>query len=153
MSNSNDTALIVTETKLVVRRTYNAVSERVFQAWVDPVDLGKWFCPGGDWSVHVEKVDLRLGGEFSLSFGPEGESPFLETGAYRVITPPSQLSFLTTLRRDGAIISLTDCDVSFLDLGDKTEVTLIESGGDRNFVDQRAQGWGATMDNLHPVLV
>ena len=65
---------------------------------------------------------------------------------------PDRLAFTTTLQRDGAVVSLTDCDIGFLDLGEMTEVTLIEKGGDRNFAAERAGGWGATLDNLHRVL-
>ncbi len=151
MSNRKEEAFFVNETKLVVRRVYPAVVERVFQAWVDPVDLSKWFCPGADWSVDVESVDLRIGGSFSLSFAPPGESPFVEKGAYRIVDVPDRLAFTTTLHRDGALVSLTDCDIRFLDLGDETEVTLLEKGGDRNFANERAQGWGATLDNLYRV--
>jgi uncharacterized protein YndB with AHSA1/START domain len=152
MNNSSDATFYVTETKLVVRRTYNAPAERVFQAWVDPVDLAKWFSPGPDWIVEVQKSDLRIGGEFKVTFGPKGEVPYLETGAYREITPPYRLSFLTTLHLEGALVSLTDCEISFLDLGATTEVTLVETGGDREQAEQRAEGWGSTMDNLHRAL-
>lgn len=152
MNTSSDATFFVTETKLVVRRVYSAPSERVFQAWVDPADLGQWFCPGADWSIDVDSVDLRIGGAFSLSFAPPGETPFVETGAYREIRVPDRLAFTTALRREGALISLTDCDIGFLDLGGTTEVTLIETGGDRKFSAERAEGWGATLDNLHRVL-
>ena len=152
MMTSGDATFFVTETKLVVRRTYPAVSERVFQAWIDPDDLAKWFSPGADWAINVEKVDLRIGGEFRLTFGPEGEDPFVEIGAYREILPATRLAFLTTLRRGNKIFSVTDCVVDFLDLGDSTEVTLIDRGGDRSAAADRAEGWGATLDNLHRVL-
>src|SRR3954453_16096199 len=51
---------------LQVRRTFNAPRERVFQAWIDPEQLGRWLKGPGRRSAHAE-VDARVGGEFRIT--------------------------------------------------------------------------------------
>jgi uncharacterized protein YndB with AHSA1/START domain len=152
MTNANDATFYVNRSKLLVRRTYNAPAERVFKAWVDPEDMRKWYTPKGHWNVDVRSMDLRIGGGYQVFFGPEGETPYVEAGGYEEITPPYRLVFLAELSRDGGLIGVTRCDISFFDLGDQTEVTMIETGGDPAHAEERAEGWSGTMDNLYKII-
>ena len=143
---------ICTETKLMLRRSFAAPVERVFRAWIDPSDLGVWYSPDVAWPVKIKNFDLRTGGGFTAEFGPQGETPYVELTEYRVIEPPTRLSFLAHLSQRGKLIELTLCDVEFLSLGDTTEVTLFEAGGNRTTLQDRERGWGQTLDNIDRVL-
>ena len=53
------------ETELVVRRVIPVARERVFAAWLDPVSLARWMCPGPVVGADVE-LDPRVGGKFRI---------------------------------------------------------------------------------------
>ena len=145
--------MTTTEAKQVVlRRTYDAPSERVFEAWTDPALLARWYTPGDGWEMSVLELDLRVGGRFLVRFGAPGETPYEESGEYLEIRRPARLAFTTILRRAGEIIEETRCEVDFLDLGGRTEVVLTEVGSDPAHLEDRRQGWGETLDHLYPVL-
>jgi uncharacterized protein YndB with AHSA1/START domain len=76
---------------LVVRRLLSAPRERVFAAWLDPVSLAQWMCPGGVTSATVQ-VDPRVGGKFRIVMQHPGGAEE-HWGEYLVIEPPERLSF------------------------------------------------------------
>jgi len=56
------------------------------------------------------------------------------------------------MTHDGAFVCITKVEIGLMDLGGKTELTLIETGAEPSAVDDRAGGWGRTLDNLVRVL-
>ena len=48
--------------KLVVRRTFAASVERVYEAWTDPAAIRRWFCPG-DMTVPEAEADVDVTAE------------------------------------------------------------------------------------------
>src|SRR5436305_1640119 len=64
----------------VIRR-FNASPERIFDAWLDPVQAGKWLfaTPSGK-MVRVE-IDARIGGLFTIVERRDGED-VKHTGEY-----------------------------------------------------------------------
>ena len=45
-------------------------------------------------------------------------------------------------------VAITCYTVDLVDLGDKTELTLTESGGTPEQLEERAGGWSGTLENL-----
>jgi len=134
--------------QLFLRRTYAAPIQRVFQAWIDVNDLIRWFTPNPQWPARVRDLDVRVGGGFVAEFGPPGESPWVERSQYREIDPPDRLVLLGHMTRDGAHVAITRCEIRLVDLGGSTELTLTESGSSPELLEDRAGGWGGTLDNL-----
>jgi len=56
-----------TSTQLVLRRTFSASPERLFEAWTTPDILTKFLGPGEVDVVDV-KADARVGGKYSITF-------------------------------------------------------------------------------------
>ncbi len=137
---------------LVLRRTYPAPRERVFRAWTDEKELEKWYTPGDGWSVHVTEFSLRVGGQYRVEFGPPGAVPYVETGVYETIDPPSQLVFRTRLTYGDTLLAETHCTIDFIDRGDTTDLVMTETGFPIESRDDRMRGWSETLDHLFAAL-
>ena len=137
--------------QLVLRRVYAGAREDVFNAWTDRALLERWYTPGDGWQVSVTELDVRVGGRYCVLFGPPGASPYEESGEYLEIVPPARLAFTTVLRHEGELIAETRCQVDFVDLAGQTEVVLTEDGVASEDMEDRARGWGETLDHLYAV--
>jgi|GWRWMinimDraft_15_1066023.scaffolds.fasta_scaffold32256_1 uncharacterized protein YndB with AHSA1/START domain len=135
-------------TKLRLQRTYAAPRHRVFQAWIDVNDLVQWYTPDPSSPARVSDVNVSIGGGFVAAFGPAGETPWIERVQYREIDPPHRISMLGHMTRDGVHVAITRYAVDLVDLGDTTELTLTESGGTPEQLEDRASGWSGTLENL-----
>ncbi len=60
--------------QLVIERTIGASPERVFEAFIDPVQLEKWWWPNG-FTCPAAEVDLRIGGKYRLAMEWPGSIP------------------------------------------------------------------------------
>ena len=52
-------------TAVHVRRTIEALPERIYRAWLDPQLLGRWSAPAG-FTVRKAEVDECVGGRLSI---------------------------------------------------------------------------------------
>ena len=77
------------ERELVVTRTFNAPARIVFEAWTRPELFKQWWLPKSmGMSLRSLEMDVRVGGQYRLEFGPNGMAFF---GTYLEVTPPSRL--------------------------------------------------------------
>lgn len=122
---------------LVVRRLIPVPREQVFAAWLDPVSLAQWMCPGSVTGATVE-VDPRVGGEFRIVMHhAQGDEE--HRGAYLAIEPPSLLSFTwisahTDHRSTVVTVELTE-------QGSGTELILTHRRLPSAEVDAHRRGW------------
>lgn len=137
---------------LLIKRIYPAPIHRVFQAWIDVNDLVRWFTPDASQPARVSDLDVREGGGFVAMFGPAGEAPWVEKVQYRKIDPPEHLVMLGHMTREGAHVCLARYDIRLTDLGGATELALLETGAPPEALEDRAGGWGGTLDNLGTLL-
>lgn len=138
--------------QLLLKRTYAAPVHRVFQAWVDVNDLVRWFTPNLAEPARVSELDVRQGGGFMAKFGPPGEPTWDERVQYLEIDPPHRLLMLGHMTREGGHVCIARYEVSFSGNGETTEMTLLETGSPPDALEDRAGGWGGTLDNLATVL-
>ena len=84
------------KTDLVLERIVDVPCELVWNAWTQPEQLKKWFCPD-PWKATECEIDLRPGGIFrTLMRGPEGEtSPHI--GCYLEVVPNERLVWTDAL--------------------------------------------------------
>jgi uncharacterized protein YndB with AHSA1/START domain len=122
---------------LVVRRVLPVARERVFDAWLDPVSLAQWMCPGSVTGATVE-LDPRVGGRFRIVMRhPQGEVE--HWGEYLAIERPSLLSFTwlsvnTDRRRTVVTVELLERDGG-------TELVLTHRRLPATQVDAHRRGW------------
>ncbi len=75
---------------LTIERVLDAPVEKLWECWTSPERLGEWFCPK-PWYVSDVCLDMRPGGECSMTMnGPNGER-FENVGVYLVVEPKRRL--------------------------------------------------------------
>lgn len=132
---------------LILKRRLRADPARVFRAWTNPEDLGRWFGPGPA-EVTKAEVDLREGGRYHIVFRTvdDGESHDV-SGEYREVVPDEKLVFTWCWISTPERVSLVT--VTCKPDGDGTILTLLhEQFFDEAARDRHAWGWNGSLDKL-----
>jgi len=132
---------------LVVRRTIPVPREDLFAAWLDPVSLATWMCPGEGRSTA--EVTPRVGGSFRIVM-EHGEEQVEHTGTYLTIDPPARLSFTWISPFTDMLPSVVT--VEFHTRGDGTEVVLTHERLPARHVEAHKKGWGEILAKLEMAL-
>src|SRR5947199_10076479 len=69
---------------LRLERVYAAPPEVVFDAFTDPDVQKELYADAPDWVVE-SACDLRVGGRWTIAFGPPGDPPARETNVFQVV--------------------------------------------------------------------
>ena len=141
---------------LLITRTFNARRERVFDAWLDPNQIGNWIGPR-QIKAEVQELSAKVGGRYRIQMrGLDGSDGPVVGGEYREIVRPQRLVFTWMWDAShpmGHSGHETLVTLTFRDLGGKTEMTLrqeaFESTASR---DSHNQGWGGSFDKLGDML-
>ena len=123
------------DTRLVLRRTYDAPLDAVWAAWTEPAKMKHWMAPADAYEESEVAVDLRVG------------------GAYREIEPPRKLVYTWAWESTPERESLVT--VELRPDGGGTELLLTHQRFfDRDARDRHQQGWIGCLDrlarHLHP---
>jgi uncharacterized protein YndB with AHSA1/START domain len=123
----------------------------VFNAWVSPEVLRRWWGAGPDWTSPSVEIDLRPGGRYRLSMEDPSGSVQTVGGRYVEVDPPRRLVFTWAWESDGA----DDDDETLVTVefhepaAGETRVVLTHSGfagaGPR---DRHREGWELCIANL-----
>jgi uncharacterized protein YndB with AHSA1/START domain len=141
------------ENPLQLTRTFAAPRDRVFRAWTDAREFAQWFHPTADYKTVITRLDLRVGGKYSLEMHHKGGNIHRLNGSYEEIQPPEKLVF-TWCWNDGEAFRESIVTVAFKDLGGTTEVSLTH----KNLLTAEArekhnQGWIGCFGQLENYLV
>jgi uncharacterized protein YndB with AHSA1/START domain len=137
---------------LRVERMFDAAPEVVFDAFTDPEAQRELYADAPDWVVEAE-CDLRVGGRWTIAFGPPGGAPARETNVFQVVDRPRRLVYASTMTMpDGSRVD-TGMQVTFEEERGGTRVTIIQRG----FVtpqlrDDFTSGWASILDGLGRVV-
>ncbi|TPG24611.1 SRPBCC family protein [Variovorax guangxiensis] len=131
-----------------ITRTYPVTPDKVWRAWTDPQALSQWFGPGTLPSHATAVIDLRVGGEYLISFAaPDGETHTV-SGVYQEVEPARRLVF--TFAWKGTPDRVSRVTLELAPAGGGTELRFVH---DRFFNqkarDDHARGWPVFFDNLH----
>lgn len=144
------------DSKLEVKRIFNAPIEKVWDAWTNPKSMMQWKSPESMRTTNVQ-VDLKVGGSYSVTM--EGKTPHDNTdikgtvsGVYKEIEKPTRLVFTWTWDWQPEATTVT---VNLKKVDDtKTEVTLIHEGFETaESKAQHNQGWESTFTKLDTFLI
>ncbi len=134
---------------LVLRRTYKASRERVFDAWTKPEIAAKFMGPG-DHAARDIKMDVREGGSYSITMESVDGEKLLVRGKYREVRRPERLSMTWSWEEDDPkdeIESLLTLEFNQVDSG--TEVVLThEQLASVESAERHKEGWTAILDQL-----
>jgi uncharacterized protein YndB with AHSA1/START domain len=138
---------------LRLERTYDAAPEVVFDAFTDPEAQQELYADAPDWIVEAT-CDLRVGGRWTIAFGPAGSTPARETNVFQVVDRPRRLVYASTMAMpDGSNID-TSMEVTFEEEARRTRLTIVQRGfptPERR--EEFAGGWSSILDRLLRVVV
>jgi glutathione S-transferase len=128
-----------------VRRVIKAPREAIFAAWTDPASMRHWLAPRS-LTVASVKVDLRVGGAYSLVMRMENED-VPHHGVYREIAPPERLAF--TWISGGTQQRETLVTIELHEHPDGTELVLThERLPTADQVTRHTTGWTSIVEKL-----
>ncbi len=140
-----------TSMKLKVSRVVRAKRERVFEAWIKPEFMQKWFCPQ-NLIVDEVKAAARVGGKYRIAMKDvERGKIFTTSGIYHEIIPNQKLVFSWSFDAPDQTNSLVT--VTFEDQSGGTKITVLhERYSDMKGEDTHLQGWTSALENLEKQL-
>ncbi len=141
--------LVAAPVLVQVSRRFPVSASTVYDAWLDPAQLGQWmFGPGvrDEEIVHLQ-VDPRVGGTFSFAVRRQGVE-FDHSGTYRELVRPERLVFTWGIRGQS-----TDESVVTLEIrsdGDGCELTLTHVMDPKwaEFASRTEAGWTRMLGKL-----
>jgi uncharacterized protein YndB with AHSA1/START domain len=137
---------------LKLERLFDAAPEVVFDAFTDPEAQKELYAAAPDWIVRSE-CDLRVGGQWTIEFGPPGATPALEVCVFEVVERPGRLVYTSTMTMpDGSSLD-TRTQVAFDDDNGQTRLTIVQSGfPTAGLRDEFLDGWRGILDGLGRVV-
>jgi uncharacterized protein YndB with AHSA1/START domain len=134
---------------LRLERVYDADPETVFDAFTDPEAQRELYADAPDWVVE-SACDLRVGGSWTITFGPPGAEPARETSVFKVVERPRRLVYVSTMRMPDGTAFDTDVEVGFEEVEPgRTRLTLVQRGfPGPELRDELAGGWPSILDGL-----
>jgi uncharacterized protein YndB with AHSA1/START domain len=137
--------------ELRLERVFDAPREVVFDAFVDPAAQHDLYADAPNWVVESE-CDLRVGGRWTIVFGPPGCEPARETNLFEEVERPHRLVYRSTMALPGGSILDTRLQVTFEPEGSKTRMTIVQSGfPTAEMRDEYGSGWASILDALERV--
>jgi uncharacterized protein YndB with AHSA1/START domain len=136
-----------------MERVYDAPPETVFDAFTDPDAQRELYADAPDWTV-TSACDLRVGGRWTIEFGPPGGPAALETCVFQVVDRPRRLVYASTMGMPDGTTFDTDVEVLFDEEPDgRTRLTILQRGfPTRGLRDEIADGWPSILDGLGRVV-
>lgn len=127
------------EPRVRIQEAFDAPRERVFDAWVRPEMLERWFAPHGC-SLRIERLDARTGGGFHWCIDDPAFGECWTIGSYIEVVRPERIVFTSVIAdasgqpatpasqgHDPEWPAETAVRVTFDERGGQTVVTLEQS--------------------------
>lgn len=133
---------------VTVTHRFAASAERVFDAWLDPVMLGKWMFgpPLRDEVVLHVAIDAKVGGAFSFLVQRQGME-IDHIGKYLEIERPRRLVFSWGTAQDGAS-SRVIVEIVATSVGCDLTLTHEIDPDWAQFKDRAAEAWAKMLASL-----
>jgi uncharacterized protein YndB with AHSA1/START domain len=137
---------------LRVEHWFDAAPEEVFDAYTDPDAQREWYQDQPGWVVEAE-CDLRVGGRWTVAFGPPGSDPYRETNVFEQVDRPWRLVYTSTVTMPDGSSFDTGMEVILEELGGRTRMTIHHTGFPSAEVrDDHLGGWPGFLDRLERVV-
>ncbi len=138
------------DTTLTLVRRFTAPPERVFDAFVDPKQLRRWFAPDG-FEFEAIRTDPKTGLPVSfVMVGTASAARYAFDLLFEVVDRPQRIRWCSVwgagFPEPGRRTTVT---IEFRDTGEGTEITLVQEGfDDRETRDEHGRGWGGGLQKL-----
>lgn len=110
-----------------LQRLIDAPIDETFHHWTDSGTRRRWCAPNDQWFAEAES-DLRVGGTWSVSFGPTAEEMYRVHGVYEEIDRPNRLVYSSVFRYPDGRSFETRTTVTFEARASQTLLTFIDAG-------------------------
>lgn len=130
--------------RVAVSRRFDAPPERVFDAWLDPENAGRWLFATSDGEPVRCEIDPRVGGGFRID-ERRGASVAEHFGEYVEIDRPRRLAFdfWTGFGEERTRVTVTVAPD-----GDGSRLTLDHEGVWADYEERTREGWTMILDGL-----
>ena len=137
---------------LRVERWFDATPEEVFDAYTDPAAQREWYQDQPGWIVQAE-CDLRVGGQWTVAFGPPGAEPYRETNVFKQVDRPRRLVYTSRVTMPDGSGFDTGMVVTFQERDGRTQMTIVHTGfPSAELRDDHQGGWPGFLDRLERVV-
>jgi uncharacterized protein YndB with AHSA1/START domain len=137
--------------KLVIKRSYDAPIDVVWEAWADPARAKAWWGPRG-FIAPVVELDERPGGKWRAKMVAPDGTELWQHGVYREIIPKKRIvyTFIWNQEPDHEMV----VTVEFSPQGNGTGITFQQTGfkSDGELEGHRG-GWNESFDRLNEYLL
>lgn len=139
--------------ELRFERVIAALPERVFAAFTDPEGQREFYGKDTPGWVVESACDLRVGGVWSIAFGPSRGELYRHRHEFQVIEPPRRILMTTTeTRLDGSNFE-TSSEFTFASHAQGTLMTMTQTGFQTaELRDEHTVGVPHAFDRLEDVL-
>jgi uncharacterized protein YndB with AHSA1/START domain len=137
---------------LHIEHLFEAAPEVVFDAFTDPEAQKELYADAPDWIVESH-CDLRVDGEWMISFGPPGREPAVERNVFQQVDRPTRLAYRSTMTLPDGSSFDTQVEVTFELAAGQTRMRLVQSRfptSERR--DEFRGGWGSILAELERVV-
>jgi uncharacterized protein YndB with AHSA1/START domain len=137
---------------LRVERWFDAAPEEVFDAYTDPDARREWYQDQPGRIVEVD-CDLRVGGRWTVAFGPPGSEPYRETNLFSEVDRPRRQVYTSTVTMPDGSSFDTGMEVTFEEQDGRTRMTIRHTGfPTAELRDDHQGGWPGFLDRLERVV-
>lgn len=135
---------------LVVKRSFQATPERVFDAWLDPAAAGQWLFATKAGEMQKVSIDARVDGEFLIVERRDGADAE-HFGTYREIDRPHRLDFTFSAVRDAEPTLVT---IQISPTAEGCDLTLTHEMDAKwaEYEERTRIGWSTILTNLSATL-
>jgi uncharacterized protein YndB with AHSA1/START domain len=134
---------------LCLTRVFDAPRATVFNAWIEPDTIKRWWGPRGYTTLSCD-IDPRPGGAWRIrSRSPEG-TEYVEVGTFREIAAPERIVFTHAWEdQQGRRGHETLVTVTFVEHDGKTTMAFQQAGfASVTSRDGHAEGWSSAFELL-----
>jgi uncharacterized protein YndB with AHSA1/START domain len=109
---------------LVIERVLSASPEQVFDAFLDPAKLVKWWGPQGCSIIHCE-VEAKVGGKWRIGMQSPNSSEHWIQGVYQEINLPYRLVFTWMWEKSDQVSPETTVTITLVGNQQQTQLRLV----------------------------
>jgi uncharacterized protein YndB with AHSA1/START domain len=139
---------------VLVRAThrFDASAARVYDAFLDPLQAGKFLFATPTGQIVRCEIDARVGGAFTIVDRRDGED-VVHTGKYLVLERPRRIVFTLSVPKYSSEESTVTIDIAPLARGCELTLTDEIKSTDAQARERAQEGWAAILDVAADLLV
>jgi len=140
-----------TPLQVVVSRIFAFSPAEVFDAWLDPVNAGKWLFATPEGAMEKVTIDARIGGRFEIVERRDGEDAY-HSGEYLEIDRPRHLVFMFAPNKE--MSDPVRVEINIVPRENGCELTLTQEVPPEfaQYLERGREGWTSILEGLNKLL-